>query len=89
MAILGQRISRFANVWKEAGADPALQYLVEHGHKIPFGDDGPPPCTNPSPEYETKLPGPKMDIIRAEVAQLLALPAEASQDTLASHVVEL
>ena len=61
----------FAKVWKEAGADPALQSLVKDGHKIIF-DDGPPPCTLPLPCYETKLPEQKMNIIRAEVGKLLA-----------------
>ena len=69
MAIPGQRISFFANVWREAGADPILQKLVANGHKIQFGEEGPPPCTLPLPEYATKLPGPKMAIVKAEVEQ--------------------
>ena len=71
MAIPGQRISLFVDIWKEAGADPSLQHLVKFGHKIQFGEEGPPPCTLPLPKYETKLPATKIDIVRAEVQQLL------------------
>ena len=34
MAVPGQRLSKFAHVWLEAGADPALLKLVKKGHKI-------------------------------------------------------
>ena len=59
MSLPGQRLSAFAEVWKKAGADPDLQNLIKHGHKIQF-DDGPPPCTLPLSDFETKLPEPKM-----------------------------
>ena len=70
MAVPGQRLSLFANVWKEAGADPTLQKLIREGHKIEF-DDGPPPCSAPLPEFETHLPEAKMAVIREEIAKLL------------------
>ena len=70
MAIPGQRLSQFADIWKEAGADPALQTLIREGHKIVF-EDGPPPCTLPSKELETKLSEEKMVVIRDEVDTLL------------------
>ena len=70
MATPGQRLSFFAEYWEKAGADPALLSLVRDGHKILF-EDGPPPCTLPSHEYETKLPKPKMSVIREEVKMLL------------------
>ena len=70
MSIPGQRLSFFAQAWKEAGADPALQHLVKEGHKIQF-DEGPPVCTLPSPQYETRLPEAKMSVIRSEVGKLL------------------
>ena len=70
MATPGQRLSFFAEFWEKAGADPALLSLVRDGHKILF-EDGPPPCTPPSHEYETKLPEPKMSVVRAEVRTLL------------------
>ena len=70
MSIPGQRLSYFAEFWKQAGADPALLSLVKDGHKIKF-DDGPPPCTLPLPQYETKLPEPKMAVIRSEIKTLL------------------
>ena len=71
MAIPGQRLSFFSDVWKEAGADPALQYLVREGHKINF-ENGPPPCSLPSKEFETNLSKEKMVVIRQEIATLLA-----------------
>ena len=71
MSIPGQRLSFFANIWQEAGADPALLRLVRDGHKIVF-EDGPPPCTLPLPQFETKLPEKKMEVIRKEVITLLA-----------------
>ena len=40
MPIPGQRLSAFAEVWTKAGADPALQKLIKHGHKVQF-DEGP------------------------------------------------
>ena len=70
MPVQGQRLAAFAEAWKQAGADPALQSLVKDGHKIIF-EDGPPPCTLPSPEFETKLPEEKMNVIRAEIATLI------------------
>ena len=70
MAIPGQRLSFFAKTWKEAGADPALLSLVRDGHKIIF-EDGPPPCTLPLSQYETKLPEPRMSVIRSEIKTLL------------------
>ena len=70
MSIPGQRLSLFSEVWKEAGADPALQSLIRDGHKILF-EDGPPPCSLPLPHFETSLPEPKMGVIWAEVAKLL------------------
>ena len=66
----GQRLASFANIWKKAGADPDLLALVRDGHRIKF-EDGPPPCTLPSAQYETKLPDRKMTIIRAEITSLL------------------
>ena len=70
MSIPGQRLSFFAKAWKEAGADPALQSLIKEGHKIQF-DEGPPVCTLPSPQYETRLPEAKMSVIRSEIGKLL------------------
>ena len=70
MPIPGQRLASFAEVWQRAGADPALLALVRDGHKIAF-EDGPPPCTLPSPDYETKLPDVKMNVIRSEISDLL------------------
>ena len=70
MPIPGQRLAGFAEVWQKAGADPALLALVRDGHKIVF-EDGPPPCTLPSPDFETKLPEVKMSVIRAEISALL------------------
>ena len=66
----GQRLSFFADAWQKAGADPALQSLVREGHKICFGEDGPPPVTLPSLEYETRLSEDKMSVIREEVSTL-------------------
>ena len=66
----GQRLAGFAKIWKKAGADPDLLALVRDGHKIEF-EDGPPPCTLPSNQYETKLPETKMNVIRAEITSLL------------------
>ena len=63
MPVTGQRLSSFAEIWKQAGADPALQSLVKDGHKIIFEDD-PPPCTVPSDDFETRLPEVKMEVIR-------------------------
>ena len=71
MAIPGQRLSLFANIWRDAGADPALQKLIKEGHKIPF-EEGPPPCTLPSPDLETKLSEEKMQVIRQEISSLLS-----------------
>ena len=65
MPIPGQRLAGFAEVWQKAGADPALLTLIRDGHKIIFVD-GPPPCTIPSPDSETKLPDVKMNVIRAK-----------------------
>ena len=70
MAVPGQRLSFFAQAWKEAGADPDLQSLVRDGHRIRF-DEGPPVCTLPDPKFETKLPEPKMEVVRAEIKTLL------------------
>ena len=70
MPVPGQRLSHFWEAWKKAGADPALLSLVRDGHKIQF-DDGPPPCTMPSKDYETRLPEAKMSVIREEVSKLL------------------
>ena len=70
MPVPGQRLSLFTQAWKDAGADPALLELVRDGHKIVF-EDGTPPCTIPSPEFETKLPEPKMVVIRNEITELL------------------
>ena len=68
--MLGQRLSYFAQVWKEAGADPALQNLIKDGHKIIF-EDGPLPCTLPAKKFETKLPEQRMEVIRSEISNLL------------------
>ena len=70
MPVPGQRLSLFAEVWKAAGADPVLQSLIRDGHKIIF-DEGPPPCTQPDPKYETRLPDSKMSVIRKEISELL------------------
>ena len=32
----GQRLPYFAEKWKQAGADPPLVHLVQHGLKIKF-----------------------------------------------------
>ena len=69
MAIPGQCLSLFAQAWKDAGADPALQDLVKNGHRIIFDGD-PPPLSVPSPEFETKLPKHKMKVIREEISKL-------------------
>ena len=70
MPVPGQRLSFFADAWRKAGADPDLLNLVRDGHKIKF-EDGPPPCTLPSDQYETRLPDTKMNVIRAEITSLL------------------
>ena len=70
MPVPGQRLSFFADAWRKAGANPDLLSLVRDGHKIIF-DDGPPPCTLPSQEYETRLPEAKMEVIRGEIDNLL------------------
>ena len=70
MPVPGQRLSFFADAWRKAGADPDLLNLVRDGHRIIF-DDGPPPCTLPSQEYETRLPEAKMEVIRGEIDNLL------------------
>ena len=70
MTVPGQRLSFFAQVWKDAGADPMLLSLIRDGHKIEF-EDGPPPCSLPSYENETRLPEPRMKVIREEVSNLL------------------
>ena len=70
MPVPGQRLSLFGEVWKAVGADLALQTLVKDGHKIVF-EEGPPPCTQPNPEFETNLLNDKMEVIRAEISQLL------------------
>ena len=70
MSIPGQRLSFFAQAWKEAGADQALQSLIKEGHKIQF-DEGPPVCTLPSPQYETHMPETKMIVIWTEIGKLL------------------
>ena len=70
MSVPGQRLSLFAEAWRQAGADPSLLSLVRDGHKIIF-EDGPPPLTLPSTEYETKLPEPKMVVIPQEISNLL------------------
>ena len=74
MDVPGQRLSLFAEVWLKAGADPALQHLIKFGHKIQF-EDGIPPLTLPLTEHETVMPDPQMNIVRSEVAQLLAKEA--------------
>ena len=66
MSIPGQRLAGFAEVWQKSGAEPALLSLIRDGHKIVF-QDVPPPCTIPSPDFETKLPDVKMNVIRAEI----------------------
>ena len=71
MAIPGQRLSYFSKVWRDAGADPELQLLIKEGHRIPF-QHGPPPCTLPTPDLETKLSQEKMHVIRQEISNLLA-----------------
>ena len=74
MSVSGQRLSYFLDAWKRAGADPALLSLVKDGHRIIF-EDGTPPCTLPLSRYETKLPEPKMSVVRAEVISLLEINA--------------
>ena len=39
MSVPGQRLSLFAEAWRQAGADPSLLSLVRDGHRIIF-DDG-------------------------------------------------
>ena len=70
MSIPGQRLSLFADAWREAGADPALQRIIRDGHEILF-EDGPPPCSLPSKDFETVLPHEKMCAIRKEIDELL------------------
>ena len=66
----GQRLSYFAEKWKQAGADPALVHLVQHGHKIKF-EYGTPQLTKPRKEFETKLDEGAMNVVRKEIAVLL------------------
>ena len=66
----GQRLSYFAEKWKQAGADPALVHLVQHGHKIKF-EYGTPQLTKPRKEFETKLDEGAMNVVRKEIAILL------------------
>ena len=70
MAVPGQRLSLFAKVWHEARADPELLNLIRDGHRIIF-EDGPPPCSLPSPDFETRLPEHRMSVIREEIGKLL------------------
>ena len=85
MDVPGQRLSLFADVWRNAGADPALQHLIQFGHKIVF-EDGVPPLTMPLLEHETTMAEPQMEIVRTEVAQLLvkgAIRKVSQQEALA------
>ena len=70
MSIPGQRLSHFAHVWKAAGADPALLSLIKDGHKIEF-ENGPPVCSLPHKDFETKLSDQRMEVIRGEISNLL------------------
>ena len=66
----GDRLRKFASVWRSLKASPELVSMLRFGHRMDFIKYGP-KLVKPDWKKATKLPPAQMMVIREEVAKLV------------------